>query len=549
MKKVALLVMLSALLVNLANAQNGNGERPAVVRIPDKPSQKETEPDIKARTQLLKRLVDDGVIHFTKNKFEVACRDFAHGAQWHIGNIFIFVLDKHANIYVHGDDTALIWQSMSNVKGPAGEPIINQMLDVGKQGGWVNFSWQGGFQSTYVRYVEKDGEGYIVGSGFYPESQEYSTIRIVNDVIGTWQRIGKDRTFALVNYPFGPFVEGGIYSMVFDLEGNCWAHGENAGMIGQNLLETKDDNGKFLVKELIDVAKSPAGRGWVDYIWKHEPKKSYVQRFVDPKTKIPYLVSAGYWPNIDQDDVRVFVERAIKHLQNVGAKTAFADFSNPVGSFIRGPLFLEVYSLDGRVLADGENPGFVNQDFLNRRDLEGRFITKDILNVATKFGKGTVTIMDRNAYKVLYVEKVTVPDGVFIFTSGYYPASKTQSVQSLVAKGTEFLRNNNNVDAFREFNNTNGEFWRGDVHLFVYTENGTRLVARETNLIWQNFYKERDQEGKSVIENLIALALAGGGWARYQSRGATRRVFVKAVEKLNKAGQIEKYIVGSGYYL
>src|SRR5581483_7339737 len=120
-----------------------------------------------------------------------------------------------------------------------------------------------------------------------------------------------------------------------------------------------------------------------------------------------------------------------------------------------------------------------------------------------------------------------------------------------------FLKFNDPAKAFNAFKNEDGEFFRGDLNLFVYTPTGTALLnGIQTNLIWQNFSQTKDEAGKPIISDLIAQAQAGGGWLEYKSRNAIRRVFVHTV---NLAGQIaheegeEKgkqatFIIGCGYY-
>ena len=59
-------------------------------------------------------------------------------------------------------------------------------------------------------------------------------------------------------------------------------HGANDKLVGKNLIELKDPNGKPLIQELRDVARK--GGGWVDYDWPHpqtkkiESKASYVRK-------------------------------------------------------------------------------------------------------------------------------------------------------------------------------------------------------------------------------------------------------------------------------
>src|SRR3989344_1294833 len=49
-----------------------------------------------------------------------------------------------------------------------------------------------------------------------------------------------------------------LYLVVYGLDGTVHAHGANAKMIGKNLIELKDIDGKLLVKERVDMATPPA---------------------------------------------------------------------------------------------------------------------------------------------------------------------------------------------------------------------------------------------------------------------------------------------------
>ncbi len=94
---------------------------------------------------------------------------------------------------------------------------------------------------------------------------------------------GNDITFKKINDPKGEFTEGELYLFVFDFEGNCLAHGGNLALVGKNHLSLKDTDGKFFIKEMLDLAKSK-GSGWVDYKWsnplkkKIQPKATYVKK-------------------------------------------------------------------------------------------------------------------------------------------------------------------------------------------------------------------------------------------------------------------------------
>lgn len=73
-----------------------------------------------------------------------------------------------------------------------------------------------------------------------------------------------------------------LYVFAYTMGGINVSHGINDRLVGKNLLEMRDPNGKFLIRSLRDVAAT--GGGWVDYEWPHpqtkkvEPKASFVRR-------------------------------------------------------------------------------------------------------------------------------------------------------------------------------------------------------------------------------------------------------------------------------
>lgn len=97
---------------------------------------------------------------------------------------------------------------------------------------------------------------------------------------------GPEKAFAEFNNPKGAFVQKDLYVMCYDMLGNNKCHGSNAKLIGKNLLEIKDADGKFIVKGFIDTAQK-SGKGWVDYKWPNaitkvvEPKSTYVEKVDD----------------------------------------------------------------------------------------------------------------------------------------------------------------------------------------------------------------------------------------------------------------------------
>ena len=76
------------------------------------------------------------------------------------------------------------------------------------------------------------------------------------------------------------------------------AHGANEKMIGKEVIDLRDNDGKFFVKERIEMmSKSPTASGWQDYKFMNpvtraiEPKSMFIQRYED------VIVGCGIYKN------------------------------------------------------------------------------------------------------------------------------------------------------------------------------------------------------------------------------------------------------------
>jgi len=85
---------------------------------------------------------------------------------------------------------------------------------------------------------------------------------------------GKDKAYAeFSDKANATWRKEDLYLVVYGLDGTVHAHGANAKMIGKNLIELKDIDGKLFVKERVDMAKTKASF-WQDY------------KFTNPESKI-----------------------------------------------------------------------------------------------------------------------------------------------------------------------------------------------------------------------------------------------------------------------
>ncbi len=106
---------------------------------------------------------------------------------------------------------------------------------------------------------------------------------MVKKAIAYQKANGPDKTFAEIQNPGGAFRDRDLYVSVIDMSGKYYAQGANPKMVGKNLIDLKDVDGKFIIKSIIEVA-STKGSGWVDYKWANpssgaiEQKSSYVEK-------------------------------------------------------------------------------------------------------------------------------------------------------------------------------------------------------------------------------------------------------------------------------
>jgi cytochrome c len=128
---------------------------------------------------------------------------------------------------------------------------------------------------------------------------EYGTkdeaVAMVKRVQAMFGKDGAEATFkAVSDKSVAEFHDRDLYPFVYDMKGNCVAHGARPALIGKNLIDLKDQDGKYLIREMVEIANG-SGNGWVNYKWpnpltnKIEDKTSYVEKMGD------YLVGVGVY--------------------------------------------------------------------------------------------------------------------------------------------------------------------------------------------------------------------------------------------------------------
>lgn len=118
---------------------------------------------------------------------------------------------------------------------------------------------------------------------------------MVKRVAEKFRSEGPGPTFkAILDKTTSEFHDGDLYPFVYDMNGVMIATGSRTALVGMSLISVKDQDGRYLVREMIAIAQGP-GSGWLEYKWPNpqtnriEPKLTYIERMGD------YLVGVGIW--------------------------------------------------------------------------------------------------------------------------------------------------------------------------------------------------------------------------------------------------------------
>jgi signal transduction histidine kinase len=118
------------------------------------------------------------------------------------------------------------------------------------------------------------------------EPTEKDAIALVEKGAAFMKAKGKEEMIKNINAKNPDYVQGPLYLVMRDDKGIVLANPVNPAMIGKDLLDVPDVDGKLFRREILDVAKTK-GKGWVDYKFKNpatgkvEAKTSYIYKVGD----------------------------------------------------------------------------------------------------------------------------------------------------------------------------------------------------------------------------------------------------------------------------
>jgi signal transduction histidine kinase len=122
----------------------------------------------------------------------------------------------------------------------------------------------------------------VGGTALANEPTEKDAIAMAERGAALIKSKGKDEMMKRINGKDPDFVQGSLYVDLRDVKtGIVLAHPYNPSIVGKDLTDVPDANGKKYRREIIELAAAK-GKGWVDYQYKNpttgkiEPKTTYI---------------------------------------------------------------------------------------------------------------------------------------------------------------------------------------------------------------------------------------------------------------------------------
>ena len=108
-------------------------------------------------------------------------------------------------------------------------------------------------------------------------------VAMVKEAVALIKELGPDNAYREMSNKNSRFHDRDLYVTVLDLDGKVLAHGQFENLIGQNLIDAKDPDGKFFIRERVELARQQSSF-WQSYKFmnpttkKIEPKQMYCEQ-------------------------------------------------------------------------------------------------------------------------------------------------------------------------------------------------------------------------------------------------------------------------------
>jgi signal transduction histidine kinase len=285
------------------------------------------------------------------------------------------------------------------------------------------FLWIGIFSTWFLFSANVSGQGKFR----YPET--YQLVGKVNDA-AAYINLHGESAFPIMMKKDSRWRNGEMYVFVIDLKGNCYAH-EDPSLVGKNLTDLKDQNGKPIIQWFIRKALGPGQSGWTHYLWVKPGDslpswKTSFSKLAKAPSGTVYIVGSGLY-NMKMEKVFAIeaVDDAIVLIRQTGTR-AFPVLRDKTSEFVYKDTYVFVVDSAYKVLVDPPFPGEEGQIVYDYRDINGKYFFREFFRIAEEKGSGWVDYAwprpgEANpSPKTSFVRKIVVKGDVFLVGTGIY---------------------------------------------------------------------------------------------------------------------------------
>lgn len=216
-------------------------------------------------------------------------------------DLYVFVFDLETGVmHAHGGSPeGLVGMNVMDLRDAAGKPLIREMAEVAqsKGSGSVEYVWlnrKNNHLETKTSLVRRVGNN-VVAVGYYVPRGSPEEARDLLKRATAALRANPSQALEEFNKPNGRFTHHDLYVFAVGLnDGKFHAMGANPGLVGLDVKDLKNAEGKPIIQDMINIAKEK-GSGEYEYSWRNpannkvEKKHSYVEKVGD------YVVGVGYY--------------------------------------------------------------------------------------------------------------------------------------------------------------------------------------------------------------------------------------------------------------
>jgi signal transduction histidine kinase len=270
----------------------------------------------------------------------------------------------------------------------------------------------------------------------YTYKDTQNLVSLVEDAAGLIEKEG-DAAFKEFAQKDSKWLNADHYLFAYTVDGTTVLQPLRPDLVGQNVMDLEDMNGKRVIRQITNIGKRPASdaSGWVFYLWEDQAqltptwKAAYIRKVVTPDLKTYVIGSGSYNIKIEKVFVEERVDRAADLLRSAGKDEAFKRIRSRASPFFFLDTCLFVLNEKGETVIDPAFPNKTGRSVTGFQDAVGFFAFKDVLEKLENADQAWVQYLwptpgsSTPQRKLIYVRKVKVGDEIFIVGSDFFMAT------------------------------------------------------------------------------------------------------------------------------